>query len=186
MINRRLFLAAACSAAMCGMAKAGPDTAHAYSFVDIDGGVIDLAQFRGRPLMIVNTASRCGFTYQYDGLQALYDRYRERGFVVLTVPSDDFGRQELESETAVKAFCAVNFKLDLPMTSITRVRGRDAHPFYKWARGQLGPANAPRWNFHKYLVDGNGALVEAFSSQIEPESAAVLTTVETLLQNAGA
>ena len=147
-MKRRCFLSfALAAAAVPGGALAA--TAHAFSFENIDGGTIDLSGFAGRPVLVVNTASRCGFTYQYDGLQALYDRYRDRGFVVLAVPSDDFGGQELDTEAEVKDFCEVNFALDIPMTGITTVRGRSAHPFYRWALRELGTAGQPRWNFHK-------------------------------------
>ena len=184
MLDRRTFMTAL-AAAVSTTAVADKDTAHGFSFIDIDGAPLPLSRFEGSPFMVVNTASRCGFTYQYDGLQALYDRYRDRGFVVLAVPSDDFGGQELDSEAAVKDFCAVNFSLDIPMTSITRVRGGSAHPFYLWARDVLGPDAAPRWNFHKYLVGPDGRLVTAFPTNAEPTSAKVTDAVETLLTGSG-
>lgn len=184
MLTRRIFMAGSAVAAMAGTARAGSVTAHDFSFPDIDGGVLDLAAFAGRPVMVVNTASKCGFTYQYDGLQALYDRYRDRGFVLIGVPSDDFGGQELASEAQVKHFCAVNFALDFPLTGITRVKGRRAHPFYRWAEAELGRAKAPRWNFHKYLVGPNGRLVGAFGTGTEPESAEVTQAVEAVLAEA--
>ena len=182
MIDRRHFLAAAtaCAAVPAWAAKT---TAHDFTFTDIDGGTLNLAEFAGKPLMVVNTASRCGFTYQYDGLQALYDRYREQGFTLLTVPSDDFGGQELASEAEVKQFCEVNFNLDLPMTSITRVRGRDAHPFYQWALSELGRSNAPSWNFHKYLTAPDGTLVQSFPTNTEPQSPTITKAVEALLRS---
>ncbi|MEM7238836.1 MAG: glutathione peroxidase, partial [Pseudomonadota bacterium] len=169
---RRRFLFAASALALATRAGAtmanSIATAHEFSFTDIDGAALKLAGFAGRPLMIVNTASRCGFTYQYDGLQALYDTYRGRGFMLIGVPSGDFGGQELASETEVKHFCEVNFSLDFPLTEITRVRGRNAHPFYQWAREVLGPSNAPTWNFHKYLIAPDGQLVHAFPTSTEP------------------
>lgn len=160
-------------------------TAHEFVFPGIDGGFLRLAEFSGRPVLVVNTASRCGFTYQYDGLQALYDRYRARGLVVLGVPSDDFGGQELASEAEVKSFCAVNFSIDFPMTAITRVRGDGAHPFYAWAAGELGPDKTPRWNFHKYLVGPDGALVSAFGTRTEPDAPEVVAAIEALLPQQG-
>ncbi|MEM8793039.1 MAG: glutathione peroxidase [Pseudomonadota bacterium] len=166
-----------------GTTKSGT-SAHQFSFTDIDGAPLDLAQFAGRPVMVVNTASRCGFTYQYDGLQALYDEYRERGFVLIGVPSDDFGGQELNTEAEVKHFCEVNFSLDFPLTEITRVRGANAHPFYRWAREELGTAKAPRWNFHKYLIAPDGRLVTAFATGVEPKSPKVTDAVERLLAQA--
>ncbi|MEM6660840.1 MAG: glutathione peroxidase [Pseudomonadota bacterium] len=156
-------------------------SAHDFSFRNIDGGQINLAEFAGRPLLVVNTASRCGFTYQYDGLQALYERYRERGFVVLAVPSDDFGGQELDTAAEVKDFCAVNFNLDFPMTDITRVRGTGRHPFYAWAEDRLGSGKAPRWNFHKYLVGPDGNLIAAFPTRVKPGAREIAKAVEALL-----
>ena len=160
---------------------AGQMSAHDFSFPGIEGGEIRLADYAGRPVLVVNTASRCGYTYQYDGLQALYDRYRDRGLVVLGVPSDDFGGQELDSEAEIKEFCAVNFAIDFPMTGITVVKGGGAHPFYVWARTELGAARAPRWNFHKYLVGPDGRLVDAFGTQVEPKDARLAAAVEALL-----
>ena len=156
-------------------------TAHDFAFAGIDGGVLRLKDFAGQPVLVVNTASRCGFTPQYDGLQALWSRYRERGLVVLGVPSDDFGGQELATEAEVKEFCEVNFAVDFPMTGITKVRGADKHPFYAWAERALGRAQAPRWNFHKYLLDGDGRLVAAFGTGTEPTSPKITAAVERLL-----
>lgn len=148
-----------------------------FSFPNIDGGEIDLSLFAGRPVLVVNTASHCGFTPQYDALQALADDYMGRA-VVLAVPSDDFGGQEFATEAEVKAFCTVNFALTLPMTEITEVRGATAHPFYRWAATQ---GVVPRWNFHKILLDGDGRLVRDFPSQISPESRRLRGAIDALL-----
>jgi glutathione peroxidase len=178
-VNRRQFgtlLAAA--AAMPLAVRAGVGSAHDFAFDDIDETAqLRLADFAGRPVLVVNTASRCGYTYQYDALQALYDRYRERGLVVLGVPSDDFN-QELASAAEVKDFCAVNFAIDFPMTAITPVTGAAAHPFYRWASEAAGP---PRWNFHKYLLGPDGRLVAAFPAKTEPDAPAVTEAIEALL-----
>jgi glutathione peroxidase len=179
-MRRRAFLArsaALAAAALAGAARAGT-TAHAFAFESIDGGALPLSGFAGRPVMVVNTASRCGFTYQYDGLMRVWTRYRDRGLIVLGVPSDDFGGQELASEAEVKDFCETNFAVDFPMTTITHVRGPKAHPFYRWARDQLGAEAAPRWNFHKYVLDGEGRLVGAFGTGTEPDAPAVIETIE--------
>ncbi|MBS0126585.1 glutathione peroxidase [Thetidibacter halocola] len=150
-----------------------------FTFANIDGGTIDLDDFKGRPVLVVNTASRCGFTPQYDGLQALYDRYRDRGLVVLAVPSNDF-RQELASAEEVKEFCEVNFGLDMPMTDITPVTGEQAHPFFKWMREAHG--YAPQWNFNKVLLDGEGQPVATFGSMTRPLSGPITDRVEALLR----
>jgi glutathione peroxidase len=185
-MHRRCFVQTALALSVVGGAPVRAETtAHDFAFMGLEGGALRLADFAGRPVMVVNTASRCGFTYQYEALQTLYDRYRNSGLVVLGVPSNDFGGQELSSEAAVKDFCEVNFGIDFPMTAITRVRGADRHPFYAWAERALGAAQAPRWNFHKYLVDGEGRLAGAFGTGVEPTSARVTAAVETLLPPSG-
>ncbi len=168
-------------AMLFGLATSAATAASAleFSFDNIDGGALSLADYAGQPVLVVNTASRCGFTNQYDGLQALYDRYRDRGFVVLAVPSNDF-RQELATAEDVKAFCEVNFGLDLPMTDITRVTGADAHPFYRWLADTHG--FVPRWNFNKVLLDGDGRVVATFGARDRPESRAIVSRVEALLR----
>ncbi len=147
-------------------------------FESIDGGEISLEAWRGRPVLVVNTASRCAFTPQYDALQALYDAYRDRGLVVLAVPSGDF-RQELESEAAVKEFCDLNFDLDLPMTEITHVTGAAAHPFYKAVKAEAG--FEPSWNFNKVLIAPDGSVVETWGSMTGPMSRAIRGRIEPLL-----
>ncbi|WGW02297.1 glutathione peroxidase [Tropicibacter oceani] len=151
----------------------------AFTFDNIDGGQIDTDDWQGRPVLVVNTASRCGFTPQYDGLQALYDRYKDRGLIVLAVPSDDFN-QELASAEAVKDFCAVNFDLTLPMTDITHVRGDQAHPFYKWLRDSAG--FEPKWNFNKVLLSPQGQPVATFGSTARPLSRQITQQIEALLK----
>lgn len=162
-------------------AHASGPTAHDFSFPGIEGGDVALGDFAGRPVLVVNTASRCGFTYQYEALQSLYARYRDRGLVVLGVPSNDFGGQELATEAKVKEFCEVAFGVDFPLTEITKVRGPTAHPFYKWAADTLGAAKAPRWNFHKYLIAPDGRLLAAFGTKTEPLDDAVVGAIEPLL-----
>ena len=147
-------------------------------FPSIDGGDIALSDFAGQPVLVVNTASQCGFTYQYDGLQALYDRYRDQGLVVLAVPSDDFN-QELDSAEEVKEFCEINFTLTLPMTDMTHVRGARAHSFYKDVKAQTG--FAPRWNFNKVLIGTDGQIVETWGSAAKPDSGAIPRAIEALL-----
>ncbi|MEM1129903.1 MAG: glutathione peroxidase [Pseudomonadota bacterium] len=156
--------------------------AFAFEFPSIDGGTIKLDDWAGRPVLVVNTASRCGFTPQYDGLQALYDRYRDRGLVVLTVPSNDF-RQELASEAEVKEFCEVNFNLDMPMTEITKVRGAGAHPFYAWVAETED--FSPRWNFNKILIDPEGQVAATFGSTTRPTSRSLTDLIEPMLGSAG-
>ncbi len=147
-------------------------------FDSIDGGTMTLSQWEGQPVLVVNTASMCAFTEQYRDLQALYDRYRDQGLVVLAVPSDDFN-QELASDGEVKEFCELVYGIDMPMTVITSVKGRNAHPFYQSLRQDTG--FAPRWNFNKVLLDGQGNLVETFASRVRPLSDEITTPIEDLL-----
>jgi glutathione peroxidase len=144
------------------------------TFTNIDGGEHRLEDWRGRPVLVVNTASRCAFTRQYDGLQALYDTYRDRGLVVLAVPSQDF-RQELATEEEVKDFCEVNFDLDLPMTGITSVRGNDAHPFFAAVRRETG--FEPAWNFSKILIAPDGEVAGTWGSVTEPSAPAIVDAI---------
>lgn len=148
-------------------------------FDNIDGGTLRLSDWADRPVLVVNTASRCGFTPQYDGLQTLYDKYRDRGLVVLAVPSDDF-RQELGTEAEVKEFCEVTFGLDLPMTTITPVTGPDAHPFYASLARETG--FAPAWNFNKVLIAPDGHVAGTWGAMTRPLSRQITREIETLLR----
>jgi glutathione peroxidase len=159
-----------------GVALAAPRDA---VFPSIDGGTIALSDFAGQPVLVVNTASQCAFTRQYDGLQALYDKYRHQGLVVLAVPSDDFN-QELATAAEVKEFCEVNFNLTLPMTDMMHVRGRSAHDFYKDVKAKTG--FVPRWNFNKVLIDGDGEIVATWGSSARPDSGEIPREIERLLE----
>jgi glutathione peroxidase len=143
---------------------AGPSAA--FQFEALEGGTIDLDDFRGQAVLVVNTASLCGYTDQYAALQALHDRYAPRGLVVLGVPSNDFA-QELESEAAVAEFCEVNYGITLPLTAITPVRGPEAHPFYRWLSETHGVT--PRWNFNKALLNPEGELIAFEGARTRPE-----------------
>ena len=153
-------------------------TAFDFEFVSIEGEPLTMSEFAGRVVLVVNTASRCGFTHQYSELQAVWDRYREGGFVLLGIPSNDFGGQEPGTEAEIKDFCEVNFSIDFPMTSKVHVRGDDAHPFYAWAAEELGAASVPRWNFHKYLIGRDGNLAGWFSTPTRPTSDAIMSAIE--------
>jgi glutathione peroxidase len=157
------------------MAQAAPVSGQ---FASIDGGVIDLATMRGQPVLVVNTASRCGFTKQYSGLQTLYDRYRDRGLVVLAVPSNDF-KQELGSAEEVKQFCELNYDLTLPMTDITPVKGANAHPFFQAVRAETG--FEPGWNFNKFLIAPDGSVAGTWGSVARPLSGQITSAIERLL-----
>lgn len=166
---------AAMAIGLAGTAGAAPPDA---PFASIDGGEVRLSDWAGQPVLVVNTASLCGFTPQYEGLQTLWDTYRDRGLVVLAVPSDDF-RQELDDAAEVKEFCEVNFGLTLPMTDITPVRGDKAHPVYQWFRETAG--FAPRWNFNKVLIGRDGRVAGTWGSQTDPMSREIRGAVEAQL-----
>jgi glutathione peroxidase len=147
-----------------------------FEFTSIGGEPMRLDQYRGKVLLLVNTASRCGYTPQYEGLQALFNKYADRGLVVIGVPSNDFGGQEPDDEAKIAKFCKGEFGVTFPMTQKYVVKGADAHPFYRWAESASG--GAPRWNFHKYIVSRDGRLAASLSSIVEPGSAALIEKIE--------
>ena len=140
-----------------------------FSFPSIEGANLDLSDYQGRVLLIVNTASRCGFTRQYSALQNLWSAYRDKGLVVIGVPSNNFGGQEPAAEDEIKSFCEVNFDISFPMTSKQNVKGQESHPFYKWASSKVGIIGQPRWNFHKFLINPDGELDSWFASTASPD-----------------
>ena len=158
-------------------AASAPLTAHDFTFENIDGGPLPLSDFAGKTVLLVNTASMCGFTAQYEALQAVYDKYRDAGLVVLGVPSDDFGGQEYDSADEIKQFCEINYGITFPMTDKVRVKGDNAHPFYQWVAAQ-GRMKLPRWNFYKHVIDADGNLVEWFASTTSPDSSKVINAIE--------
>jgi glutathione peroxidase len=152
-----------------------------FEFTAIDGKPLPMAQFKGKPVLLVNTASQCGYTPQYDGLQKLWAAYKDKGLVVLGVPSNDFGGQEPGSAAEIKTFCETSFGVEFPMTDKYPVIGPKAHPLYRWISSELGEGAAPKWNFHKYLIAPDGSLVEAWPSRVAPMSKEVTGAVEKLL-----
>jgi glutathione peroxidase len=161
------------------------DNAYSFAFTSIDGAPLPLAAWRGRPVLVVNTASYCGHTPQYRDLEALWQRYRDRGLVVLGVPSNDFGRQEPGSAAEIKAFCKTNYEIDFPLAEKCRVVGGEAHPFYRWVAESLGEAGAPRWNFHKYLIAPDGELAGAWPSSVGPTDRRITGEIDKLLPSVG-
>ena len=148
-------------------------------FKSIDGGIIDTNNWRGKPYLIVNTASKCGFTRQYAPLQKLYDRFHDQGLQMIAVPSDDFN-QELDTDQEVKAFCELTYGIDMPMSVTTSVKGAEAHPFFKSLKEEAG--FVPSWNFNKILIDANGKLVETWGSTTNPMSAKIISAVKSTLE----
>ncbi|HZS82527.1 MAG TPA: glutathione peroxidase [Stellaceae bacterium] len=156
-------------------------SAHDFEFPAIDGGSLPLAQYSGRPIFVVNTASFCGYTPQYRELEALWRNYRERGLVVIGVPSNDFGAQEPGTAAEIKQFCETTYAVDFPLADKQRVIGDDAHPFFRWIAEELGEAGVPRWNFHKYLIAPDGSLAGAWPSRVSPTAPEITTEIEALL-----
>lgn len=157
-----------------------PATASAwdFSFQSIDGKPMPLSAFKGNVLLVVNVASFCGFTPQYKGLQALHDKYGAQGLTVIGVPSNDFGQQEPKAAGEIKEFCQGTYGITFPLAGKEMVSGDTPHPFYAWAREQLGWINAPKWNFHKYLVGRDGRLVTSFFSTTAPDAGRLVSAVE--------
>lgn len=162
-------------------APPGTETAWDFSFVGLDGRALPLSRFRGDVLLIANTASKCGFTGQYKGLEGLHETYGERGLTVLGVPCNDFGGQEPGSAEDIAAFCETTFRVRFPLTEKVAVRGPAAHPFYRWAAGKFGPWARPRWNFHKYLIAPDGRLSDWFFTTTKPGSPRISKAIEALL-----
>ena len=162
-------------------APAADKTAYDFSFTAIDGGPLPLGDFKGKAVLVVNTASECGYTPQYKDLQAMWERYRDRGLVVLGVPSNDFGGQEPGTEAEIKRFCERQYAVDFPLTAKVHVIGGEAHPFYQWAAAVAGEAAAPRWNFHKYLVGPDGELAAWFPTKASPIAKDVTAAIEEAL-----
>jgi glutathione peroxidase len=158
--------------------KPSDKTAYDFSFETLGGDPMPLSQYKGKVLLIVNTASKCGFTPQYKGLQALYSKYKPSGLTIIGVPSNDFGQQEPGNAQEIKQFCELNYGVTFPMTSKYTVTGNSAHPFFKWAYEVLGFGAAPKWNFHKYLVGRDGKLIDFYTSMTAPDSDKLVAALE--------
>jgi glutathione peroxidase len=157
-------------------------SAHDFSFPRLGNeGSINLADLKGKVVLVVNTASACGLTPQYSGLQALWAKYRDRGLMVLGVPCNDFGAQEPGTAEEIGTFCETRFQVDFPMADKQHVIGAEAHPFYKWVAETIGEAAVPKWNFHKYLVGADGQLIESFGSRTAPDDPALVAAIESAL-----
>ena len=147
----------------------------------INGDELNLSTYKGKTVLIVNVASNCGFTKQYDDLQNLYDIYSKKGLVILGIPSNQFGNQEPGSEDEIKDFCKTNFNITFPMTSKYDVKGENAHPIFLWAKKSFGNSTVPKWNFHKILVNKHGKIVDTFASFTNPKSNKIIKKIEDIL-----
>lgn len=161
------------------------DSVHSFSLKDIDGKDVSLSQYRGKVLMLVNVASKCGLTPQYEGLQKLYAEYKDRGLVILGFPANNFGGQEPGTDEQIKSFCSLNYNVTFPIFSKISVKGADIHPLYKFLTDkETNPefGGGIKWNFNKFLVDKNGHVIARFEPQTTPESNEVIQAVEEALQ----
>ena len=156
--------------------------AHEFSFKSIDGGEIDLQNYKDNVLVVVNVASRCGFTNQYEDLQNLWLKYKDKNLVIVGVPTNNF-KQEPGSNKDIKNFCETNFNINFPMTEKMDVIGNDAHPFFKWAKENHGRSAIPKWNFHKIIIGKNGKVADTFASITKPSSKKFINIIEKEIKN---
>lgn len=177
------FVTAACSQPTAYAEDANPMPANALEFTSIDGKPMDLADLGAKAILVVNTASKCGFTPQYEGLQALYDAKKDQGLIVVGVPSNDFMGQEPGTEEDIKSFCEINYGVTFPLTKKYSVKGAEAHPFYSAAQDALGSGAEPQWNFHKVLIRGDGTPVRAYPSKVLPLDTELTGDIDAILKS---
>ena len=156
--------------------------AYDYSFNNIDGDIIKLSDYRDQIIVVVNVASRCGYTPQYEGLQKLWENYKNMGLVVIGIPTNNF-KQEPGSNKEIKDFCQTNFGIDFPMTEKINVIGKDAHPFFLWAKNNHGIGAIPKWNFHKIIIGKKGKVLDTFASFTKPSSDKFIKIIEKEIKN---
>ena len=156
--------------------------AYDFNFNDLDGSKLNLSEYRNKVIVIVNVASQCGFTKQYEDMQKIWDNYQSKGLVMIGVPSNDFGNQEPGSSKEIKNFCEAKFGITFPMTEKVVVKGDNAHPFFKWAKKNYGKSAVPKWNFHKIIVGKDGKIIDTFSSITNPSSKKFIKVVEEALK----
>ncbi len=180
---KKLLLALVCGGLiMVTMTASGQSNGFEFEAIDHQSK-IRLEDFYGRVVLVVNTASECGFTGQYEGLENLYQTYKDRGFVVIGIPSNDFGGQEPGTNDQIVSFCQLNYGVSFPMTTKLHVKGKEADPFYVWAKKKLGFGSGPKWNFHKYLISREGELIDYFNSTTKPDSNHLIKAIEQALQS---
>ena len=155
--------------------------AYDFNFNDLNGSPLNLSEYKGKVIIVVNVASQCGFTKQYEGMQKVWEEYQVKGVVMLGVPSNDFGNQEPGSNVEIKDFCEAKFGITFPMTEKVSVKGEKAHPFYLWAKKNHGKSAIPKWNFHKIMIGKNGKVVETFASITNPTSKKFIIALEEAL-----
>ena len=154
-----------------------------FSIKNIDGHTIKFSDYKEKAILLVNVASNCGFTKQYSDLQSLWDKYKDKGLIVLGIPSNQFGEQEPGSNAEIKKFCKVNFNINFPMTEKIDVIGNNAHPFFIWAKENHGKSAIPKWNFHKIIIGKDGKVSDTFSSITKPSSEKFINFIEKEIKN---
>ena len=152
-----------------------------FKINSINGEELDLSMFNGKTILLVNVASKCGFTKQYDDLQKLYENFKDKGLIVVGIPTNQFGGQEPGTESEIKNFCETNFNITFPMTSKYDVKGDNAHPIYIWAKDTFGKSTIPKWNFHKILINKNGKIEDTFVSFTSPLSKKIIKKLNKIL-----
>ena len=155
--------------------------AYDFKFNDLDGSELNLNEFKDKVIVVINVASQCGFTKQYDDMQKVWDKYQDKGVILLGIPSNDFGKQEPGSNEEIKNFCEAKFGITFPMTEKVSVKGENAHPFYIWARENHGKSAIPKWNFHKIIIGKDGKVLDTFASMTNPSSKKFIKTIEKAL-----
>ena len=155
--------------------------AYDFNFNDLDGSILKLSEYKDKVIVVVNVASQCGFTKQYEDMQEVWEKYQQKGIVMLGVPSNDFGNQEPGNSEEIKNFCEAKFGITFPMTEKVSVKGENAHPFYKWAKENYGSSAVPKWNFHKIIIGKNGKIEDTFVSITNPSSKKFINSLEKAL-----
>ena len=156
--------------------------AHNFNFKDLDGSVLKLSEYKNKVIVVVNVASQCGFTKQYDDMQEIWEKYQIKGLIILGVPSNDFGSQEPGNNKEIKTFCEAKFGITFPMTEKINVKGEKTHPFYLWAKKNYGNAAIPKWNFHKIIIGKDGKVFDTFASITNPSSKRFISSIEKALR----
>ena len=155
--------------------------AHNFNFTSINGQIINLKDYIDKPILIVNTASLCGFTSQYNEMESLYQEYKQENLTIIAIPSNDFGSQELSSNEKVNEFCTTNFNTTFLLTEITKIKGQNGHAFFKWIKNEAGLLAFPKWNFYKYLINKDGELNSWYSSITKPNSKKIKKAIENII-----
>ena len=155
--------------------------AYDFKFKGLDGRELSLNSFKDKVIIVINVASQCGFTKQYEDMQKVWERYQNKGLILIGVPSNEFGKQEPGSNQEIKNFCETKFGISFPMTEKVSVKGDDAHPFYIWAKKNHGKSAIPKWNFHKILINKTGKIHDTFASMTNPSSKKFISAIEEML-----